>query len=316
MGIDPASAVRVVVATHWHDDHARGLAEVVTTCTTAEFVCASALTKREFIAMVARYEQRNQIACSSGVREIFGVLRHLTESGRRPTFALANRPVFRFGGAEALLVTDCVMTALSPADEQIELFWSEIATLMPDVRQTKRRAIARRPNHVAVVIWLKVGSQLGVLLGSDLEETSNPRTGWSVIVNSDLRPQGTAGVFKVPHHGSETGHSDGVWQRMIGTKAYSILTPFARGSVQLPTERGMRCILDRTEEAYSTSRLRSRSVTRRAQEVERTIRETVGTLRTVEARFGHVRLRKKYEPESEWSVELFGNACKLRDILQ
>jgi metal-dependent hydrolase (beta-lactamase superfamily II) len=89
LGIDPASAVRVVVATHWHDDHARGLAEVVTTCTAAEFVCASALTKREFIAMVARYEQRNQIACSSGVREIFGVLRHLTESGRQPTFALA-----------------------------------------------------------------------------------------------------------------------------------------------------------------------------------------------------------------------------------
>jgi beta-lactamase superfamily II metal-dependent hydrolase len=314
LGIDPASAVRVVVATHWHDDHARGLAEVVTTCTSAEFVCASALTKQEFVAMVTRYEQRNQISSSSGVREIFGVLKNLIESGRRPTYAIANRPVCRFTNAEALLRTTCTMTALSPSDEQVELFWSEIAALMPDIRQTKRRAVAQGPNHVAVVIWLNVGNQLCVLLGSDLEETNEPRTGWSVIVDSSLSPQGTAAIFKVPHHGSDTGQSDGVWREMVGTDAYSILTPFTRGSVQLPTERGVRCILDRTKEAYSTSRLRSRSVARRNPAVERTIRETVGTLRTVEPRFGHVRLRKKYEPGSSWSVELFGNACKLQDI--
>ena len=43
IGHNPASSVRLIVATHWHDDHIRGLAEVVRTCAAADFYCSSAL---------------------------------------------------------------------------------------------------------------------------------------------------------------------------------------------------------------------------------------------------------------------------------
>ena len=66
-----------------------------------------------------------------------------------------------------------------------------------------------------------------------------------------------------------------------------------------------------TNEAYSTSHLHSRSVRRRNQTVERTIREVVGSLKTVESRFGQVRLRKVAGSPDGWGVELFGSACRL-----
>ena len=44
---DPAESVRLIVATHWHDDHIRGMGELVEVCKNAVFCCASVLGKRE-----------------------------------------------------------------------------------------------------------------------------------------------------------------------------------------------------------------------------------------------------------------------------
>lgn len=313
LGIEPASAVRVVVATHWHDDHIRGLSDIVRACTAAKFSCSLAFSKRDFFAMVTRYRKRNEIEGGSGVNEIFKIFKSLESRHQDPTYALANRPIFRFTGASALLGGECILTALSPSDAQLALFLKEIAALIPG-SGTMRRAAPRTPNNVATVVWLSIGAEECVLLGSDLEETKDPLTGWSIIVEFDLRPVGVASVFKISHHGSETGYSADIWHRMLRPGAHAILTPFSRGSVLLPTEKGTERILGHTNEAYSTSHLRSRSVRRRNQTVERTIREVVGSLRTVESRFGQVRLRKVAGSPDGWGVELFGSACRLEHI--
>ncbi|MEO0250326.1 MAG: MBL fold metallo-hydrolase [candidate division WOR-3 bacterium] len=49
IGVDPAATVRQVIATHWHDDHVRGLAATLEACPNAEFVCSAALRGREFL---------------------------------------------------------------------------------------------------------------------------------------------------------------------------------------------------------------------------------------------------------------------------
>src|SRR5882724_10511700 len=48
LGIDPEVAVKLIVSTHWHDDHVRGLASIYSRCTRAEFVCSDALKFDEF----------------------------------------------------------------------------------------------------------------------------------------------------------------------------------------------------------------------------------------------------------------------------
>ena len=52
IGIDPAQAVNLVVATHWHDDHIRGMARLVSACSQATFCCAATLCRSEFLASV------------------------------------------------------------------------------------------------------------------------------------------------------------------------------------------------------------------------------------------------------------------------
>ena len=52
IGLDPAQVVVLVVATHWHDDHIRGLAKLVEACDQATFCCASALCQAEFLSAV------------------------------------------------------------------------------------------------------------------------------------------------------------------------------------------------------------------------------------------------------------------------
>src|SRR6266568_2380652 len=52
IGVDSEQAVKVIVTTHWHDDHIRGMAEVVSTCAAARFVCPAALRQTEMLVLL------------------------------------------------------------------------------------------------------------------------------------------------------------------------------------------------------------------------------------------------------------------------
>ena len=156
-----------------------------------------------------------------------------------------------------------------------------------------------------------------LLLGSDLEETPNPNTGWSVIVDSPRRPIGQASVLKIPHHGSVTADQSRVWTEMLEPEPVAVLTPFHQGNVMLPTQIDVGRIHSRTTKAYATSVTAGRKSKRRSGIVEKTIRETVRSIRDVQGPTGQVRLRRNaVNPNSsEWSVELLGAAVPLQNLL-
>src|SRR6266542_2121917 len=54
MGIDPATAVVAVLATHWHGDHVRGLSEVVARCINAEFWLSQAVHSKDLLRITRR----------------------------------------------------------------------------------------------------------------------------------------------------------------------------------------------------------------------------------------------------------------------
>lgn len=54
LGVDLSNDVKAVVATHWHNDHVRGLDETFTRCSSAKFICSSALLTDEFLALRRR----------------------------------------------------------------------------------------------------------------------------------------------------------------------------------------------------------------------------------------------------------------------
>src|SRR6185437_14245552 len=292
LGVDMATRVALIVASHWHDDHVRGLAELVSQCRSASFACANALCQNEFLTLVARHQQQRTIEMGSGVSEMaatFDMLR-----GRQPMVVGPDRMILNVDGSSIAPNLRSTVTTLSPSDKQFQIFISEIASLIPATRATKYRAVALRPNHVAMALWVNVGEDCSILLGSDLEDVgTDVNLGWNAILRSTTRPQGRASVFKVAHHGSRTGHNDSVWSSMLQGNPISILTPFVRGRVALPTPGDATRIMNFSSHAHSTARVRQPAGRQRSHDVEKTIREAVGrSLRPIEQRFGHIRLRK------------------------
>jgi glyoxylase-like metal-dependent hydrolase (beta-lactamase superfamily II) len=53
LGVDVVAAVKVVLVTHWHDDHIRGLSTVVEKCKSARVCYSAALLKQEFLSLVS-----------------------------------------------------------------------------------------------------------------------------------------------------------------------------------------------------------------------------------------------------------------------
>ena len=302
LGIDPACAVRLVVATHWHDDHIRGMARLVTACSNAVFCCASVLCQQEFLAVVGSFGPNRVPGASSGVRELYDVFSRLDATAAKPKFALADNLIFRQGS--------CEIWALSPNSAAFLNFLQQVGSLLPEQGETKRRIPSLTPNKVSVVLWIKIGD-IAVLLGSDME-----KPGWADILHSTTRPTGKASVLKVPHHGSANADEPSVWQDMLEPDPWAMLAPWRRGRQNLPRRSDVQRILLSTPNAYSSTQGSQLigTPTRRNRTVDKTIRGFGIRLRSVSMSSDAVRLRRPPGGQAPWRVELFGSACALQNF--
>jgi len=311
---EPEQNVKLIITTHWHDDHIRGLSQCLNTCAEAKLCCPMAFGKKEFMHMVQLYETDSLIRAGSGVNEIaeaFTIIRSRTSSLVK---ACDNKVLLRIPGSESSHHEECIVWSLSPSDKQIDNFLHSIPGLMSFPSQAKRRAPVITPNHASVVTFIEFGEQ-SMLLGADQEETGDPDTGWSVIVASRNRPNKKACIFKIPHHGSRTSHNKDIWSAMLVAKPFAILTPFNRGKQLLPDSDDVNRITSLTPNAYSTSKFSQvHSHIKRDRAVQRMIQEVVGKINTLPST-GHIRLRNggAANPE-QWQVELFHDACSLREV--
>ena len=302
IGLDPSQSVSLVIATHWHDDHIRGMAQLVEACSQATFCCAAALCRPEFLSVVGALEPRHLSVSGSGVRELYNVVTKLVEIGSTPVHALANRRIFAHDA--------CEIWSLSPNDETFRDFLRVIGDLVPSEGETKARIPNLSPNEIAVALWVEVDDVV-VLLGSDLE-----RRGWVEVLQSAARPAGRASAFKIPHHGSANADAPEVWARMLDDNPFAVLTPWRRGGHALPSQQDVQRILSNTENAYASARGASvtRASVRRDPMVERMIRRAGIGLRRLAISRGAVRLRRAIGARDRWQVELFEPACHLQNF--
>ena len=302
IGIDPAKAVDLIVATHWHDDHIRGIADVVKACKKATFCCASVLREKDFLTAAHALEGGPLSGAGSGMREIYNVISQLKQVPARLRFALANRRIFYRG--------ECEIWALSPHDSNFLAFLKIISGLITKEGESKRRIPSLSPNNVAVALWVKV-KDIALLLGSDLE-----RIGWVEILQDKDRPNGKASVFKVPHHGSKNAYKPGVWKQMLNPNPFAVITPWRKGGSNLPTPEDVQRILSYTTNAYVTAGIGSSSLSpaHRISMVRRTIKESGIQLRRLAMSPGAVRLRRPIRSRTQWKVETFGPARHLKNF--
>lgn len=110
----PVEVVRLIVATHWDDDHIRGLSAVAETCRDASVACSAALRRKEVFAFVIE-QQAAQGSLGSGVDEFRKLLRLCRERGTLILWAKANLPLFPLPPGDAPWVV-----ALSPSEDAFE----------------------------------------------------------------------------------------------------------------------------------------------------------------------------------------------------
>jgi hypothetical protein len=309
---DALGGVRLIVATHWHDDHIQGLTSLLRQAPNAQFGCSTALRSEEFATLVEAAAESTQ--GKSGVDEFGSILNLLIE--RRdpkrpkglvsPVLAIENRKLLHL--AKPGRSFSASITALSPSDGSVRLALAEIGKLIPKENTPQRRVINRSPNHASVVLWVEAGSRR-ILLGADLEHTRRIGDGWVAVVNSSTGPN-RATMFKVPHHGSDNADCPEVWEKMLVPDPIAVVTPFNTGGAPLPKPTDMERLRSRTSNLYCTSRGPGKPP-QRDQLVEKTARRIVGERRVLEGQPGHVRLRWSVNDEtSSPIVEVFNGAYR------
>jgi beta-lactamase superfamily II metal-dependent hydrolase len=305
--------VRLVIATHWHDDHIRGLASILQESPDAHFGCSAALDNdnfRELVGLGDLFIQRK-----SGIDEFKAILdllfkRRTTGTPLRlvaPRFAIENRRLLYLPSSGRTCAAS--VTAMSPSDGTMKLALADFAQLLPKPGQAQRRIPNRAPNRTSVVLWIEVGTRRA-LLGADLEHTDHPGEGWVAVLASRQDPT-RAQALKVPHHGSVNADCPNVWADMLVRNPIAVVTPFSGGRVHLPRASDLSRLGTRTTSLYCTSEGMGQPP-RRDNSVEKIVKRVTKQRRVIDGRPGHVRIRwSATDATGAAAVETFDGAYQV-----
>ena len=88
LGLDPADAVELLIVTHWHDDHIRGVAEILEACPKAQVACSAAVRRPDSLAFV----QTQRLAGAASARVLMNSQVSLTSPRVRGRRRYGQRP--------------------------------------------------------------------------------------------------------------------------------------------------------------------------------------------------------------------------------
>jgi hypothetical protein len=311
LGVNISQDVKLVVASHWHDDHIRGIAQVVRYASSARFACSAALRCEEFLTLVEAYAEAKLVEHTSGLSEFAEVLQILQDRGAQRN--LAGPHHWAADGSRLYQNSDpfnVEVYALSPSSGTITDGRIAIARLLPQVDEAIRRFPRVSPNDSSVALLVKADVD-GFLLGADLERGREGR-GWRAVVDSQVRPGGQSSTYKVAHHGSSNADLSDTWTTLLVATPYALLTPYAGGRQPLPSEGDVHRIKMRTGHVYCTAWPPTKSPGRRNGSVERTMKEVVCSRRSTRKVPGHVRIRMPLEGDAtDARVEVYEGARRL-----
>lgn len=307
IGVSP-TAISHLIATHWHDDHIRGFGELVRICQQSTVVISAALECDEFFVL-AESEGQGMISGPSGVRELAYVLRQAAESGQALELASADQRLVHRSAATR--VPAAQVWALSPSSATLIDAVREFVALVPGVGQPKRAVPRPERNPHCVVLWIEAGD-VRALLGADLERETAPSRGWTAIVDSAARPQGTCHFVKIPHHGSRDAHDERMWSELLVPSPHAGVTPFRQGRVSLPRHADAARIAALTDHVWVTRDSADSRPPTRPRAVERTIAEMGGSLRMTSVEPGRVTFRCHVSSPGDWSVDAPPPAHRLK----
>ena len=294
IGVD-SNQVHAIIASHWHDDHVRGISQLAAKHPNADFVLSTVFNAKEAATFLAAYSGASSSGLARGSKELFTVVKE-----RVVCYPAHHKSIV----LQATLNGRSVMvTALSPVPAAYARSLADMAQYLPRKGHAINHAPELQPNLEAVALHVDLGED-ALLLGADLED--HDKLGWSAVVadpwSSTRRP---ASAYKVAHHGSYTGDCPQVWKVLLKSNPVACLTPFSLGRHRLPTEADKERVKGNTPHAYISSGA-SRRPDMDSRQLKR-LGDICKKLALFNPGFGAVRLRKQLGTPL-WHVELLGAA--------
>lgn len=310
MGIDPALHVDFLVCTHWHDDHIRGMAAVLSACPAADFFCSAALRESAFLELVALGENHRG-PHGGGLNEFARIFQQIKIRRAR----MEPAPLKTCHAGSVLLDQDDLgrrirIDSLSPSEpdhqRMTETFARKKAELLAaDFRQT---VPSLHPNLGSIVLRVQLGERR-ILLGADMEHRRSRDSGWNAILGSS-GPGDEADYYKIAHHGSATGDMADIWSRLLVSDCPAALTPNQRLKQPLPKGADIERILSRTSRAFASapSHLKRKRV---EQPAERLLRAKGIEIYEAPSSQGTVTARANMDGSTPWEITTLGTAFQL-----
>jgi len=318
LGFHPENDIKLVVASHWHDDHVKGLHDLFTAASSAQLCCSPVLTGKEFLTLAKIYSSSTG-KISKGPEELYKCICTAAERTKNTNkqyqcYASPDRLIWQVNGS----TLNVKLTSLSPSDEMSSnsrQFMIDYVNLI-NKGIIEPRLTATYPNDVAVALLLEINDRQ-ILLGSDLEENGNPLVGWSAVMSGTIAPNSKSCVYKVAHHGSKSGHHEPLWNDILHPKPLALLTPFRYGRHKIPTSTDQSRILAITDNAYiSSDPNRVAKPNKKTPKVQTIVNQTVKNLRAANGIVGHIRWRASItNPDDEGTIDLFDGAMKLAEVI-
>jgi len=254
LNVNLATQVILIVASHWHGDHIAGLSELLDKCTSAQFLCSSALSNKELQTLAVAYKKCPPSSNKNNIEEYSNIINILETRSKKNHYKHLNPPILAFPGREILVSElkeeNCSIRTLSPSDGDIVHANMELGSLVAELLQDKKpkqHIIYNKPNDNAIVLDIKIGEH-SILLGSDLENIGDPSRGWKAVIGN--KPYNKSDVYKVSHHGSITGDNDDIWESFLSNKPIALITSFIKGSTILPKDEDVVRIKKKAHKAH------------------------------------------------------------------
>lgn len=287
LGVDVATQVTGVLVSHWHSDHIEGAYRLIRACENAVVQAPAALVSGEALNLACLYKKDPFGGTDDEIREFRKITEYLKKEGQQDRFRLvkARHTFFDDRDVGARLV------ALSPSDVATTQAIERIRELKPGTGGRRVRLVAPSSENLsAVALYFSFGGFVA-LLGADLEEKGNKKTGWSAVLGSGMDAELSlrqASVYKVAHHGSKSAHHPSIWEQMLIERPLAITTTYSKS--RLPSVDDVRRIRSLASSFIVTRDPAPKKKSKRESFVERTLKRAKDRL-VINDRIGHVQLR-------------------------
>lgn len=292
--------VKLICASHWHDDHIKGLVELLDEYKEAVLVISAALRDKKFSKIVldspaSRDPYNNG---RTGIKEIQLIYEKIKSCNRKVLLAQENMDLYENKKSGFLLRSISPNPAIT--------IRSIVNLIESAVQENPRMAILPdpRPNDISVALQASFGGS-SMLLGADLESP-----GWDVAIQNAISLEKSS-VYKVAHHGGKSGDHKKIWSEALANNPVSVVAPFRRGNKRLPTKKDIERLTSNSGDLYITTQDEQKTKKYSQDKyVQRSLNDRKASYLRDE--YGQICLRKKLNVGDDWGVTLCGRSTSLK----